>query len=62
MTQLSDNLPPVPVRDGCDVLEPSRRLDVSDSADVVVADVAVQKDPCIIGGVSPQPIGKVLIM
>ena len=47
MTQLSDNLPPVPVRDGCDVLEPSRRLDVSDSADV-----AVQKDP----------FGKVLIM
>ena len=52
MTQLSDNLPPVPVRDGCDVLEPSRRLDVSDSADVAVADVAVQKDP----------FGKVLIM
>ncbi len=44
------------------IIEPSRALDASDSADVVVADVAVQKDPCIIGGVSPQPIGKVLIM
>jgi len=41
MTQLSDNLPPVPVRDGCDVLEPSRRLDVSDSADVVVAGAGI---------------------